>query len=257
MIMIGMVAIASATSILLREKIEKMLAPTIMVMVLLTYAFLNMGIPAIGLYITMFASVISVGVIVYFVFSDRKRIIECLATYGGLTIIILLGVLMIFSIGRRAVYGPDPGVWVGNVKKLYLNHPKSELVPTHPNFLIILGYLATKTWFRWAEGILLFAKDFFLMSCLVSFFAFVKNNTVLKSALLFFITVMIPFAQAGDSFGIFDVDGIMAITFGLALIYAAEYLKNRNNLDYCVFLIYLSSAVLTKRIAIIIATIII
>lgn len=257
MVVVGSLLFAALLAILLRKKIEYVAGASLTLLIFLSEFFVVLDLPAIGTYLVAGIEVASFVGMLYMLIKRRYAINEYVLTYGCIAIVVLMMLLMYYSTGRQALYGPDPMFWVGSIKQMYYSNSSKVLDEViHPYLLFSLGYMGVKSWPRWAEGILLFSKDFYAVLLIIPLLAIVEKKArsnvdkIVSVSSLFIMIMLIPFIGSGDGFGIFCVDSLMAELIAIGFVFLCEALESDSRQDFMISVIYFAGAVLTKRIAV-------
>ncbi|WP_027216573.1 hypothetical protein [Butyrivibrio fibrisolvens] len=257
MVVVGSLLFAALLAVILKKKIEYVVGASLTLLIFISELFIVLDLPAIGTCLITGIEFASLCGLLYILVKRRDSFKEYVLTYGCIAISVFMILLMYYSMGRQAIYGPDPLFWVGSIKKMYISNSSQVLDGIiHPYLLFSLGYMGVKSWPRWAEGILLFSKDFYAVSLIIPLFSIVekkaKSNVdkIVSVSSLFIMIMLIPFIGSGDGFGIFCVDSLMAELIAIGLVFLCEALEFDSRKDFFICVIYFAAAVLTKRIAV-------
>ena len=259
MLILGTFALAAALAVITKKDITWLAGISIICNAMIVYAFLLINQIQIGIY---FASIISIIAFLYCLicfWRKREDLEKYVFTVGGLSIFLSWFIIMLNSSGRSGVFGPDPMLWIGELKKVYLTNDTTPLIHrAMPNFMVALGIMASKTWIRWSDSMPIFAKDIFTISLLAPFFSIrsEKKYSIFKQTfeyiMILALVMLFPYIQAGGGFGIFSLDIVLCLLAVMAMVAFTEAVSTNDNFYFCVSLTYLCTTVLVKRDGIII-----
>ena len=250
----------------LKEKIEMLIAPAMISVVMISYFFMQIGLLEVGLCLSCLVCFGSALATIVLVFKDLKRVKEYVLTFGALAFIVTVVFFYIFSLGTDLSKTVDAYFWVCSVKLLYFTDNIKEVwerVPgTHPIFAGVWGYLVEKTWIKWDDAALLASKNTMMFACMMPFYAIVKGEEkekqrLIDSVLISIMLLVIPYVGNSinmNEYSNFGVDMLLGITLGMGVVLFAMGLRQEKELYVWLALLYFVMAIQLKRIAIVLVS---
>ena len=261
----ALIMIASAFfSVLCHEKIERLFSAVLILFVGVIYLFAIIGIPSVGLIaVYLFCAISLVGVIIIS-FRKKELLSEYVLSAGFFAVFGYAFIFLLLSTGARAMNAADPNYWIVPIKVMYYNNDLYNSTgesAIHPFFSLIYGWFVEKTWFKWAEGILVFGGNIFIISMLLPIFSFLKTNgsksvNVAKILCLSVAIFLFPYYVNESVYTKFSVDYFLVFSLGTGVVFAAEFLESEKKIDIVISFLHLFAAILMKRIGIVVVALI-
>ncbi|WP_026520220.1 hypothetical protein [Butyrivibrio sp. FCS006] len=262
MMIIGVLFLAAACAVLLREKIENFIGASIIATTIMAYIFARMGIIQAGVWVSHFVSLLAFGFVAYMIVSQKGNVTAYILTPGLLAFAVISFGLFIFNLNVDAAESPDSLYWVSIVKGIYYYDDfwKGYSIHTHPQFVAIWGYLSMKTWPEWSDMVLVATNNILKVSLFFPLFSCIscsneddeKKDFLISNILVAIIIAIFPFISGSDEYSIYSTDLIMGILFGMGIVLFIRAVSEQRKSFFYIALLYLSAATVMKRIAIVI-----
>lgn len=245
---------AMAVSLLFKQKLERAIPVTNILMVLLVYfvsLFSSLKIGAIVLGILVIASAIFDLIIIFKQKGDVKRY---LSWYALVAYFIIILFSMWISVGRDLADNDSWYCWGLVVKSYARNFDVRNLgtaICPHPTLIPIWNFLAVETWIGFSDGICLFAKNYLMLSLLLPLLTCIRKSEYKRFIVMVLFIICFPFIDGGYK-GL-AVDLMMAFMLFDALFYYIEARDNKTKFDIIAVIGFVCAIILTKRIGIVVA----
>lgn len=176
--------------------------------------------------------------------------------YGMIAYFVIVLFAVWISIGRDFSDNDSWYCW-GLVVKSYARyfdvHNLGTALCPHPTLIPIWNFIAVETWFGFAEGICLFAQNLFMLSLLIPVISYVEKVGYKKFFVIMVVILAFPFFEDGGEYRMLAVDRILGLLSFVSLSFYDDYRNNRSRFDILAITSFLSAIVLTKRIGIVVA----
>lgn len=261
MIVFGALFVAAVLAITIHRRIEVLLAPVLITFTLIVYAFAVFQMPNLGITVNIVVSLFSMFVLCLCLRSQEKRVLfrEYVMTTGILVYLVFLAFFLLWGTGRRAMATPDPNYWIVPIKKFYYSGSLLDSYvddPIHPFFSLVYGYLVEKTWYKWAEGMLVYGGNMLIISMLLPLMSFCDSKSDKTEARGIFLGAsffLIPFLARNNTLDRYDIDVMMTVAICMGVVLAIEYAMGDDLFYLLASNSYFVTGILLKRIGISVA----
>jgi|GEM_PF-4327734 len=250
-------ALILAMALKFNKKIEETAPVAIFSVVALIY------IPGIFLDLMpgLYASIVMIGVsfvyCIYKFITDKGNVVRLITSPASIALILFILFFAYFSIGRGFINTDDQIAWGRNVKGLYMYHElKNEnytgTLVYYPLGNAIWEFFAVMTWRNYAEGIVLWAYNVYVVSLMLPIFAIVnKKNKIVKTLILTLFVLLLLLSATEDAFVVLQSDTLftMLFTYSIYLIY--RYIKTFDMFYFVSIILNMFVLCLCKRLGIV------
>ena len=271
MIILGVIIIAAALAVFIKDNIENLFAVSIIAITIVAYFFARLGAINLVLDVPLLLSTISAIYLGYKLRCSRGDVVQYILTPGFAIFVLYCLIIALFCIGRSAAGSPDAQYWLTIAKGIYYDESYWEQLnffsegTAHPQFIAIWAYLSEKTWFHWSDGVILATNNILLISYLMPFFSFMKkpdfysltqkNNYYAKIILLGLCVFIFVYISDTSEYSVYASDMAMALAFGMGVALFQKALSSEMRRYYIYALAFFMSAVVIKRVAIVVLSI--
>ncbi|SHN64325.1 hypothetical protein SAMN02745247_02790 [Butyrivibrio hungatei DSM 14810] len=250
---IGGAILAAVLAIKFHKKIEEMIALSLLLFILLIYAFGLMGHLTLGLYFTIGIMIVSLGYLIYLTIKDRKNVRTSLLTWGSLAFCIYLVFFFYYS-HNRCLNHPDEFYCWGLMAKGYYYFQKlfsdnaTAMSGDHPPFMPLINYFSMMTWREYSDSISFFGNSVLKISLLLPVFAHVKSKMTAPKFLGMLVLLPLFHVLSGlEGFDHILADGLIALLLCYFMQNVLAHIETKDKLYYVSALASLLAICLSKR----------
>lgn len=226
--------LAAIFAIIFKHKIEVVIAPTIISVILVSYYLTVMNLILLARVIFVIFSIASVVAVVYCCIRFSVSVGEYVITPGGIAYFLYVIFFWIFSNNVDLSHGSDPQCWVNTVKRLCLSNDyvgtmtQVAMYDPHPHFYKIWEYLVETTCMRWSYQAYIFGKNMLMVVGMMIFFSIASEyhkNKKRNIVAIFFIILLIPYISISNEYANVGADVLLGIYLGVGVVYFILALK--------------------------------
>lgn len=271
MIVVGVIIFAAALAVVLRDRIENLFAVSIIGLTIVAYLCARIGTISLVMIAPIALCIVAAVYLGYRLCINRDNMAQYILTPGFVIFVMFCLLLALLCTGHNVAGSPDALYWVTIAKGIYFDRSYWDMFrffssgTLHPQFIAIWAYLSEKTWPNWSDGVIIATNDILLISYLMPLFSFVdrpkseslslKHTYYAKNTLLAICIFILPYISDTSEYSIYASDMVMALALGMGVVLFRNAIASDMNRYYIYSAMYFMSAVITKRVAIVVLSI--